>query len=267
MNPTLTSTQDDVIYPDSDGKRMADNTLQYEWIVTIKGNLDDIFAQNQNVFVAGDNLIYPVRGNNKIRQAPDIYVAFGRPKGHRGSYRVWEEGGIFPQVVFEVLSPGNRAKEMMRKRVFYQSYGVEEYYVIDPDDNIMEGWIRAGSKLREVDEINGFISPRLAIKFDTTGSQLLIYRPGGQRFLSFQEVSDRAALAEQHTKEIQAALERANSAAEQVRLVAQEAHAAVERANSAVEQARVNENAVRQEAERLRNLLQKSGIDPDKPTS
>ena len=36
-------------------------------------------------------------------------VVFGRPKGYRGSYRQWEEGGIAPQVVFEILSPGNRA--------------------------------------------------------------------------------------------------------------------------------------------------------------
>ena len=44
-------------YPDSDGKPMADNTLQFEWIVTIKGNLDLLFANDPNVFVAGDNLI------------------------------------------------------------------------------------------------------------------------------------------------------------------------------------------------------------------
>jgi len=86
MNPTPTSTEPDVVYPDSDGMPMADNTLQYEWIVTIKGNLDDIFARNSEVFVAGDNLIHPVRGNNKIRMAPDVYVAFGRQKGYRGSY-------------------------------------------------------------------------------------------------------------------------------------------------------------------------------------
>ena len=29
-----------VIYPDSDGKPMADNTLQFRWIVTIVGNLE-----------------------------------------------------------------------------------------------------------------------------------------------------------------------------------------------------------------------------------
>src|SRR5437764_1211047 len=108
MNTTAVSGEPEIVYPDSDGKPMADNTLQFRWITTIQLNLDDLFRSNPDVFVAGDNLIYPVKGDNTICQAPDVYVAFGRPKGDRGSYRVWEEGGIFPQVVFEVLSPGNR---------------------------------------------------------------------------------------------------------------------------------------------------------------
>jgi hypothetical protein len=43
-----------VYYPDSDGQPMADNTKQFRWIVTIKENLDLLFAADPNVFVAGD---------------------------------------------------------------------------------------------------------------------------------------------------------------------------------------------------------------------
>src|SRR5436853_4570020 len=111
--------REDIVYPDSYGQPMADNTLQFEWIMTIKGNLDAVFRNDPNVFVAGDLLWYPVEGDNTIRQAPDAMVVFGRPKGDRGSYRQWEEEGIAPQVVFEVLSPGNRAGELARKLGFY----------------------------------------------------------------------------------------------------------------------------------------------------
>ena len=129
-----------VIYPDSDGKPMADNTKQFEWIITIAGGLQALFADDPNVFVAGDLLWYPVEGDNKARIAPDALVAFGRPQGHRGSYKQWEEGGIAPQVVFEVLSPGNTRKEMADKLAFYDRYGVEEYYLYDPDS----GRLKAG---------------------------------------------------------------------------------------------------------------------------
>ena len=46
----------EIIYPDSDGKPMADNTKQFRWIVTIKENLECLFADNDNVFIAGDLL-------------------------------------------------------------------------------------------------------------------------------------------------------------------------------------------------------------------
>lgn len=51
-------------------------------------------------------LWYPVESHPEIRTAPDVLVVFGRPKGHRGSYKQWEEDNIPPQVVFEILSPG-----------------------------------------------------------------------------------------------------------------------------------------------------------------
>ncbi len=187
---------DTVVYPDSDGKPMAENTLQYEWIVTIKGNVDALFRDDPAVFVAGDNLIYPKKGDPTVCTAPDVYVAFGRPKGHRGSYKVFDEGGIFPQVVFEVLSPGNTGREMALKRTFYRKYGVEEYYVIDPDLGDVEATLRQKKKFVDVDDLTNFVSPRLGIRFDTTGGELVIFGPTGERFLTFDELSRRAAEAE-----------------------------------------------------------------------
>ena len=54
----------------------------------------------------------------------------------------WREGGIAPQVVFEVLSPGNHPGAMAERRKFYQLYGVEEYYESDPDRGQLRGWLR-----------------------------------------------------------------------------------------------------------------------------
>jgi Uma2 family endonuclease len=110
----------EVEYPDDDGMPMSENTLQFKWIVVIKEGLEAVYRHEPNVFVAGDLLWYPVKGDSKIRMAPDTLIAFGRPKGYRGSYRQWEEGGIPPQVVFEVLSPGNRPAEMDLKFDFYE---------------------------------------------------------------------------------------------------------------------------------------------------
>ena len=68
----------EIIYPESDGQPMEDNTKQFRYIVTIQGGLAALFADDPNVFVAGDLLWYPVEGKNTLRVAPDVMVAFGR---------------------------------------------------------------------------------------------------------------------------------------------------------------------------------------------
>lgn len=180
-----------IIYPDSDGQPMADNTKQFGWIVLLKENLECLFADDPNVFVAGDLLWYPVEGHPEIRVAPDALVAIGRPKGDRGSYRQWVEGNVAPQVVFEVLSPGNRLTEMAKKLQFYDRYGVEEYYVYDPDENELSGFQRLEGKLTVLEDMTNWTSPRLGIRFVLTPDDLEVYYPNGQRFLTTIELTQK----------------------------------------------------------------------------
>ncbi len=191
---------------------MAENTLQFQWIVTIQGGLDAVFAHNPNVFVAGDLLWYPVQGKPKIRQAPDIMVAFGRHKGYRGSYRQWEEGGIAPQVVFEILSPGNRFGEMQRKEDFYDRYGVEEYYVYDPETVELFGWRRDGGVLRRIPSMQGYVSPLLGIRFEL-GDDLRIIGPDNRPFATYVELAQQRTEAERAKQEAERAKQETERAA------------------------------------------------------
>lgn len=205
---TRPATADEVIYPDSDGEPMSDNTLQFEWIVTLQGNLDALFANRSDVFVAGDLLWYPVEGNNKIRTAPDAMVVLGRSKGYRGSYKQWIEGGIAPQVVFEVLSPGNRVGKMLKKFRFYERFGIEEYYIYDPDDFELSGWLREAATLEEIPEMAGWVSPRLGIRFEPRPGGLDIYRPDGRRFETYLELHRRGEEAERQVEQAHMETER-----------------------------------------------------------
>ncbi|MFN8969617.1 MAG: hypothetical protein ACK5XR_13020, partial [Pseudanabaena sp.] len=56
----------EIIYPESDGKPMADNTKQFRWILTIQQNIDWLYTNDPQVFVAGDLLWYPVEGQTQI---------------------------------------------------------------------------------------------------------------------------------------------------------------------------------------------------------
>ena len=188
-------SQQQVIYPESDGQPMADNTKQFRWIVTIQGGLDALFQDDANVFVAGDLLWYPVAGNNTIRKAPDVMVVFGRPKGDRGSYQQWLENNIAPQVVLEILSPGNRFTEMLNKLRFYERYGVEECYIYDPEGAQLSGYLRSGEELREIEPIAGWVSPRLGVRFELSSEGLELYRPDGQKFATYVELDRQRELA------------------------------------------------------------------------
>ena len=224
----VVQTSPEIIYPDCDGNPMSDNTKQFRWIVTIKENLDLLFADNSDVFVAGDLLWYPVEGSNTIRVAADAMVVFGRSKGDRGSYQQWREDNIPPQVVFEILSPGNRLGEMSKKLKFYERYGVEEYYIYDPDKIDLTGWLRQEQQLEPIDEIQGWTSPKLGIKFELAPDTLVIYRPDGERFLEFGELDARRQAAEQRA-----------------------------------ERAELETTVARQDVARLAAKLRELGIDPD----
>jgi Uma2 family endonuclease len=192
---------------------MADNTLQFQWIVTLKENLDARLPD----FVGGDLLWYPVEGEPTIRVAPDVLVALGRPKGHRGSYLQWREGGVAPQVAFEVLSPGNRFGELYKKVEFYRRHGVDELYIYDPQRESLEGFVRRDGQLDEVEDMTDFTSPRLGIRF-VLGDTLSVFDASGERFLTFGELKARA-----DTEKARADTEKARADTERARADALEA--------------------------------------------
>ncbi len=283
MSTTVLTTPD-IQYPDDDELPMSDNTLPCQWIVTIHGNLAGEFRNDPQVFVAGNLLWYPVEGQPAIRTAPDILIAFGRPKGYRGSYKQWLEDGIAPQVVWEILSPGNRAAAMQEKFEFYERHGVEEYYCDDPDSNEISGWVRVGNRLQAISPMHGRVSPRLGIRFDASGDELVLYRPNGQRILTFEEVwevwEEAEQQAEHERQDRQGALAQAEQEhraheetlaqagrESQTRREAEQAAEPERRAKVQAELAAEKERRAREEAQRradqLAERLRALGIDPE----
>ena len=181
-----------VLYPDSDGQPMADNTIQYRWIVRLVSNLKGLL-KDQLAFVAGDLLWYPVQVETPPTpaQAPDVMVVMGRPTVDRGSYKQWEEDNIAPQVVFEILSPSNSAREMLIKQAFYGKYGVLEMFFYDPESYDFWGLIRPSAD-RDFTPIMAmnfpWTSPTLGIRFELFETGLEVFYPSGDRFKDPEEV-------------------------------------------------------------------------------
>lgn len=180
------------LYPDSDHQPMADNTAQYRWIVRLVSNLKQLL-RDQTAFVAGDLLWYPVQVETPPApaQAPDVMVVLGRPTIDRGSYKQWEEDDIAPQVVFEILSPSNTAREMLAKQAFYGKYGVLEMYFYDPESFDFWGLTRGRADLdfTPIMAMNfPWTSPRLGIRFELFEAGLEVFYPNGDRFQDPEDV-------------------------------------------------------------------------------
>jgi Uma2 family endonuclease len=207
----------EVLYPESDGNPIAKNTIQYQHVIAIQVGLDAMFAHNPDVFVAADLLWYPVEGRPDIKNMPDVMVAYGRPKGDRGSYKQWEEDDVAPQVVFKITSPGATAAEMWSKRMFYNRYGVAEYYEYDPEIGMLDVWTRQESVLRNAFITDEWRSPLLGVtlKIETNG-ELSVYRPNGERFLRPVEIKALADLAEARAERERNRAERERERAERL---------------------------------------------------
>ena len=190
-----------IVYPESDGEPMADNTKQLRWIVVLYGNLAALYRDVPNVFVGSNQFWYPVAGEPDNRLAPDVYVVFGRPKGDRSSYQQWEEDDVPLTVVFEVLSPRNTVPEMADKLSFYDEYGVEEYYVYDPDNDRLLVYVRRNKTLVRVRSLEEYVSPRLGIRFDMSGPELAVVGPDGRRFHTFEELETERLAAWQRMEQ------------------------------------------------------------------
>lgn len=194
---------------------MADNTMQYRWIVRLVGNLKCLL-NDQTAFVAGDLLWYPVPVDQGSvpAQAPDVMVVLGRPDGDRGSYQQWKEANIPPQVVFEIISPSNTVAEMADKQTFYQQYGVMEMYFYDPKSYNFWGLVR-DSQAQNCSLITAlnmpWTSPLLQIRFELFDDGLAVFYPDGQPFKDFEELAATLEQTQSALTQTQSALTQAQS--------------------------------------------------------
>ena len=191
MNRAWSETELDRLYPATDGVEMGESSEHIDLLTLLYDNFRDYF-RDQTVAVHADLFWYPVEGRPEIRRAPDLMIILNCPHLERKSYRQWLEGNKPATVVIEILSESNDPEEMKQRRAWYRRYGVQEYYIYDPDRHELTGRERMNEKLELIAGIEAWTSPRLGIRFDWTPQWLNIYYPDGRRFLSTIELTKQA---------------------------------------------------------------------------
>ena len=205
---------EEVDYPSYDGIPMADNTDQAEAIVDAFHAVRAYFWEREDVFVAVNLLLYYREGDNKTRITPDVMVAVGRPKGFRGSYKIWEEGHHPPDWVLEVASEESVEVDVEEKPGTYAEIGVREYWQYDPSGGLLDPRLQ-GRHLTELGytelpqvQVAGaeiaIYSEVLGLRLEFDGEQLRFWDPaGGRYFLTILDIGRGRLKAERRAEEAQ----------------------------------------------------------------
>ncbi len=120
------------LYPESDGKPMADTDLHIQWIIWLRQVLEGHFAQRPDVYISGNIMMYDIEGPLRTAVSPDILVSFGVGQKDRRTYKVWEEGKA-PDFVMEFSSKRTYQNDLEGKVAHYAAIGIPEYFLYDVD--------------------------------------------------------------------------------------------------------------------------------------
>ena len=171
-------------YPESDGKRLAENDPQLHAIHYGFGALGLYYAARPDVYVSADLLIYYEEGNPRVSVAPDVFVVFGVEDRMRGNYKVWEEGKG-PDFVLEVASPNTWREDVGPKRTIYAGLGVREYFLFDPTGDHyvprLRGYRLVGGEYERLTAVES-IDRTLAMSSEVLGLELRAKAGGEMRF-------------------------------------------------------------------------------------
>ena len=214
---------------ESDWHRIAMNML----IDSVKYSL----RHRDDFYVGGNMFIYfsEEQARNRDFRGPDFFFVDGvAQKPLRPYWAVWLEGGRYPDVIIELLSPRTATEDRTTKKTIYERvFHTPEYYCYDPNEPQLEGWRLVGCRYQALaPNAQGWLwSESLGLWLGTwTGTYL-----GNQAvWLRFYDAEGRVVPAPVEVAE----LERQRAEAERQRAEAERQRAEAERERAEAERQR-----------------------------
>jgi len=211
FNPTALKA---VVYPTRDGRPMGETDKHRELMAYLIAALKTYFADQPNIYVSGNNFVFWEEGNPKARISPDTYVVFGAEMRLRDSYMAWKEGGLLPNVVFEVTSRKTQREDVETKLPLYeQTLRTSEYFLFDPTGDYLrprlQGYRLINGRYVRLELINDRLhSEKLGLDLVQEGETLRLYDPTkGEFLLTALELARRAAADEAEIAQLRAEIE------------------------------------------------------------
>jgi Uma2 family endonuclease len=123
---------------------MVETPLHVEAIMLLHQSLEDYLGPTW--LVVSDIFWYWEAGNADAKIAPDVMAVPEVGKTDRRSFLAWEEKRS-PVAVFEMASEGTWRDDLGKKYDRYETLGVPEYFIFDPEDKYLRPRLQ-GYRLR-----------------------------------------------------------------------------------------------------------------------
>lgn len=203
-----------VVYPESDGKPMAETDIHRDLMLDLIAALQEFYRDAPDVYVSGNLLIYYVEGDPKRRVAPDVFVVKGVAKHRRNTYQIWLEDKA-PNVVIELTSKSTRREDTHTKRTLYeQVLRVPEYFLFDPTGDYLrptlQGYRLISGRYKRLPLIDGALqSEQLSMTLKAEGERLSLYLlETGERLLTPSEQAEALRISEIALQHAEVAIQR-----------------------------------------------------------
>jgi Uma2 family endonuclease len=188
----------DVDYPTGDGKPMAETDMHRDDMVDTIQMLKDHYADQPDVYVSGNRLMFYVEGDRRKHISPDVFVVRGVEKKDRDHYLIWKERKA-PDAVIEITSKSTRREDQRKKKELYRTVlQVPEYFQFDPTEDYLkpplQGFRLVGGLYAPINAVNGRLpSDVLGLHLERDGQRLRLFNPAtGARLLTTAEQSELA---------------------------------------------------------------------------
>lgn len=170
-------------FPSEETPKVGETTWHYLSIKLAFNLLERVFPEPSDVFIAANHFLYwDPRQRGQVIGA-DLYVVKGVGRKNRSSYKVWEEGGRVPDVVFEFASEETWRKDRAdKKRLYEQDLRIPEYFLFDPIGRFLphqlEGFRLEAGVYQPIEPANGRLhSEQLGLELLAEGMYLRFFDP------------------------------------------------------------------------------------------
>jgi Uma2 family endonuclease len=215
---TVPSRRPEVIYPERDGKPMAETVTHQRVMIESIDVLWTWYADDPTVWVGGNQFLYYVEGDPRKSTSPDVYVALGIGKEPvRDIYLLWQERQP-PDFILEVTSRSTRRQDVKDKFELYRDVlRVREYFLFDPLQDYLRPSLRGYRLVKReyvpVAEVDGRLpSAVLGLHLERDDWHLRFYNPATRAWLqTAEQVREALRQQEKERKKAEAARKRAEA--------------------------------------------------------